>query len=265
MTSQPKQLYETQNLKLSEYIEQLTKSEQELIEQISNTTNPQEQDKLSKLLIIIQDTRANLISTLSTTNQYYTHNLIGSSNTLEQQTDAVAIIDKEMELAKKRLAYVNEQKQDKLRIVEINQYYSASYAEWTRLVKIIIVTLISFMIVFMIKKYIPFIPSIVNSILMFAISIISIYYIGTTLSSIVSRDNMVYDEYNWKFNVSQAPSFEPSASYPNPFATTFMTCIGQNCCQTGTIWNSDIGKCVVNSASDSASDSTCTNTNGCSS
>lgn len=246
MSNQSTKLYQDKNAELSTYIEQLSKVEQQLIEQISNTKDQQEQAKLTNNLVLIQDTRTNLINALSSINAYYSQNLTGSSHTLEQQTNALAIMDKEMEQAKKRLAYINEQKENKLRVVEINQYYSASYAEWTHLVKILIITIVAFAIVINITGYFPGLPSEMYSSLMFIISIISLYYIFVSVISIYSRDNMVYDEYNWNFNINSAPKMGTDASVTNSFKLpSMMSCVGENCCQDGALWNNDIGKCVA--------------------
>ena len=246
MSNQATKLYQDKNTELSTYIDKLSKVEQQLIEQISSTKDQQEQARLSNNLILIQDTRTNLVNALSSINTYYSQNLMGSSQTLEQQTNAVAIIDKEMEQAKKRLAYINEQKENKLRVVEINQYYSASYAEWTHLVKILIVTIIAFAIVINITTYFPGLPSEVYSMLMFIITIVSLYYIFMSVISIYSRDKMVYDEYNWNFNINSAPKMGTDTSFKNSFKLpSMMSCIGENCCQDGTLWKNDIGKCVA--------------------
>ena len=246
MSNQATKLYQDKNTELSTYIDQLAKAEQQLIEQISITKDAKEQARLANNLILIQDTRTSLINALSSINAYYSQNLTGSSHTLEQQTNAVAIMDKEMRQAKKRLAYINEQKENKLRVVEINQYYSASYAEWTYLVKVLIITIVAFAIVINITTYFPRLPYGVYSILMFTISVVSLYYIFITIISIYSRDTMVYDEYNWNFNINSAPQINPNASFKNSFALpSMMSCIGENCCQEGTLWKNDIGKCVV--------------------
>ena len=245
MSNQATKLYQDKNTELSTYIDKLSKVEQQLIEQITSTKDQKEQARLSNNLILIQDTRTNLINALSSINTYYSQNLTGSSQTLEQQTNAVAIIDKEMEQAKKRLAYINEQKENKLRVVEINQYYSASYAEWTHLVKILIISVLAFAIVINMATYFPGLPSEVYYMLMFIISVISIYYIFMSVISIYSRDNMVYDEYNWNFNTASAPQMGTGA-VKNAFKLpSAMSCIGENCCQAGTFWNNDIGKCVA--------------------
>ena len=246
MSNQATKLYQDKNTELSTYIDKISKAEQQLIEQISSTKDPKEQARLSNNLILIQDTRTNLINALSSINAYYSQNLTGSSHTLEQQTNALAIMDKEMEQAKKRLAYINEQKENKLRVVEINQYYSASYAEWTHLVKILIITIVAFAIVINITGYFPGLPSEMYSSLMFIISIISLYYIFVSVISIYSRDNMVYDEYNWNFNINSAPKMGTDASFTNSFKLpSMLSCVGENCCQDGTLWNNDIGRCVA--------------------
>jgi hypothetical protein len=245
MSTSATQLYQAKNVELSSYIDKISKVEQELIEQLSDTTDAVEQARLTKNLLLIQETRTNLINVLSNVNGYYTQNLKVSSETLSQQTDAVAIMDKEMERARKRLAYINEQKQNKLRVVEINQYYSASYGEWTRLIKILIITIIALVIVTTIQKYFPGLPESVSSVLMFIVVIISIYFIFVTLASIYSRDNMVYDEYNWNFNINSAPKMDTTTKFSDPFKLpTLMSCVGENCCQEGTNWDGEIGKCI---------------------
>lgn len=245
MSNQATNMFQQKNTELSNYIDQLSNVEQDLIQEIGNTTDQKEQSRLTNLLVLIQETRTSLINSLSSINTYYTQNLIGSSQTLQQQTDAVAIMDKEMMQAKKRLAYINEQKENKLRVVEINQYYSASYAEWTYLIKILIVTIIAFTIVIKMKTYFSWFPQALYSLLMFIIGVVSIYLIFTTIISIYSRDNMVYDEYNWNFNVNNAPKMDTGMSFKNPFKLSdIITCVGSSCCQDGTLWNNNIGKCV---------------------
>ena len=90
---------------------------------------------LEQSIRIIAETKENLVSALGSLSTYYTSNLENASDTLEQQTEAIGIIDREMQIAKKRLSYVNEQKANKLRKVEINQYYAANYREKTLLLK----------------------------------------------------------------------------------------------------------------------------------
>ena len=63
--------------------------------------------------------------------------------------------------------------------------------------------------------------------------------------SIYSRDNMVYDEYNWNFNKNSAPKMGTAAVKNSFKLPTMMSCIGEKCCQDGTLWNNDIGKCVA--------------------
>jgi hypothetical protein len=237
-------LFQEKNQELSAYIEQLSKAQQDLTIAITNTSDQTEQARLSTNLVLIQESRSNLMNALSSINSYYTHNLVGSSQTLEQQTNAVAIIDKEMQIAKKRLAYINEQKENKLRVVEINQYYGSSYAEWTYLVQILILTIVAFMIVLKLNKSFSGIPQAVFSITMFLIGAVSLYYIVNVLISIYSRDSMVYDQYNWNFNASNAPKIDTGVKTKNPFKLpTLTTCIGSDCCLDPLDWNATEGKC----------------------
>ena len=233
--------FQEKNTELAQYIDELANVQEKITEQIRNTTDITEKQRLANNLELIEDTRSNLTNALSSINSYYTQNLVSASDTLQQQTDAVAIIDKEMSRAKKRLAYINEQKEDKLRVVEINQYYSASYAEWTKLLKYVIYLVIAIMVLIIIRRNFPFVPQIIYSLLMISIVGYGLYCIITTIVSIGSRDKMVYDEYNWYFT---APLIDlDKGTGENSFKLPTVTCIGETCCEAGTIWNDSTKRC----------------------
>ena len=63
----------------------------------------------------------------------------------------------------------------------------------------------------------------------------------TTIVSIGSRDKMVYDEYNWYFT---APLIDlDKGTGENSFKLPTVTCIGETCCEAGTIWNDSTKRC----------------------
>jgi hypothetical protein len=74
MSNQSTKLYQDKNTELSTYIDKLSNVEQQLIEQISSTKDQKEQARLSNNLVLIQDTRTNLMNALSSINAYYSQN-----------------------------------------------------------------------------------------------------------------------------------------------------------------------------------------------
>ena len=249
-------IYSEKNTELSQYIQELGDVEQELAEQLMNTRDVTEQRRLGRNLELIQNIRNNLTNALSNVNSFYSQNLTSASSTLKQQTDAVAIIDKEMEIAKRRLAYINQQKQNKLRLVEVNQYYSASYSEWTYLLKLITGFIIGIVLLVILQEKFPFIPPTIYRILTIMLIIVAIYYIGETLVSIYSRDKMVYEQYGWPFQSDKNPTLDLALPYATTtFKVPSLSCIGEMCCHTGTVWNDEIKQCDIPGVSTTTSKS----------
>ena len=79
----------------------------------------------------ISTTRDGLYETLYSLFAFYTDNLSDTSVSLQNQTVALEIVENELNSAKKRLAYLEEQKVSKLRMVEIKKYYGEKYEEHT--------------------------------------------------------------------------------------------------------------------------------------
>lgn len=243
MTSQVS-LYEEKNKEMTNYMKRLNDIEEELTQKMIYTKRKKARRNLERLITLVQQTRENLATALGSLNYYYTTNLKTSSDTLEQQTDAVAVIDREMQLAKNRIAYINKEKNNKMRVVEINQYYGAAYQERTLLVKWIIVFFLVLVVLLTIRKFFPVIPETIMNLLFIATIGYFGYHILQVLLSLFARNRMVYDEYEWSFNKNGAPEFNEDLEATNPFELgSFATCVAQNCCNNGTTWNAEKGLC----------------------
>ncbi len=237
-------LYKQKNEEMLNLISELTAVEDQLAVKLAYAREKATRQNLEKSIRIVSQTREKLVAALGSLSTYYTSNLENASNTLEQQTEAVGIIDREMQIAKKRLEYVNNQKANKMRKVEINQYYSANYREKTLLLKwviafIIVMTLLSFA-----KEIITGISPILYALCITIVLVYFGYNIMQVILSLNARSKMVYDEYAWKFDTKNAPEFDPEVTGENPFKLSLATCVGDACCSTGTLFNKDIGVCL---------------------
>jgi hypothetical protein len=240
-------VYKEKNDEILGYIKEFNKVEDELTAKLEMARSPEERKSLENSIALIQTTRVNLSNALGSLNYYYSSNLEQSSETLNQQTEAVAIIDREMQLAKQRLAYINKQKANKMRAVEINQYYDKAYQERTSLVKWIIMSIIVFVAYVYIRKVFVIIPPIIYNMLGIALIAFFGYNLLMVILSINARNTMVYDEYTWSFSKDNLPDFDKEASSYDPLkAQGLRTCIGQVCCSDGTQWDSSKGICVPN-------------------
>jgi len=189
--------------------------------------------------------RINLYQTLSGVNNFFQSALSSSVGTLQEQTVAIGIVENELNQAKKRLELLEAEKNNKVRLVEINDYYSDRYAEHSQLMKIVILTLVPVIILTVLFTR-SIIPSFIYYALLVIVCIIGGYYFWTIYFSMITRDNMNYQEYSWYFNAANAPT--GAASSTDPWAGLGMgTCIGQQCCSTGQVWDASINQCIGDS------------------
>ena len=229
-------------------IQSLQQFEKELFNSLETNTQltPDKQQQLVEKINQISNMRINLYQTLTSVNQFFENSLSSSVGTLKEQTIAIGIVESELNRAKKRLELLEAEKNNKIRLVEINNYYGDKYAEHSQLMKIIIFTLVPIIIISVLYSK-NILPDIVYKILLVIISIIGGVYFWRRYASIISRDNMNYQEYDWKFNASTAPTGSTTTG-SDPWASqssSLGTCVGQNCCSTGQTYDSTSNQCVI--------------------
>ena len=226
-------------------IQSLQKMEQDLFSSLETNTNltTQQKQKIIEKMNQITNMRINLYKTLSGVNSFYGTALKSSAGTLKEQTAAIGIVESELNKSKKRLQLLEAEKNNKIRLVEINDYYSDKYAEHSQFMKIIIFTLVPVIILaFLNNKGI--LPSSIYNILIVIISFIGAYYMWRRYYSLITRDNMNYQEYDFYFDPTTAP--KGSSNGDDPWLSMKMpgTCVGEYCCSDGQTWDSNLNQCV---------------------
>jgi len=235
-------------------ISQLQDIEKQMYNQLSqNTLSVEEKESLILKIGQISQMRINLYKTLSNINSYYESSLSNSSETLDQQTNALRIVEEQMNDAKRKLDYVNEQKLNKMRQVEINNYYSSWYDERIQLLKIIVILIVVMLILYILKNK-NILPESVFSIIFIFSILAALYFIIPLILSMINRSNMNYSEYDWAFNERTAPKIagdtgDKSKKKNNPWSNNANTvtgkmCVGQDCCSAGEIYDTDTNKCI---------------------
>jgi hypothetical protein len=236
--------------KLLSDIQELQKMEQDHFNQLNTNGNltPQQQMEQISQINKTSNMRRNLYTTLSQVNSFYKDALDSSMGTLKEQKTAISIVENELNRAKKRLEYLELQKNNKIRLVEINQFFGEKYSEHTKLMKIIIFILIPIIILTMLYKK-NIIPKNVYFILFIIIGVVGAFFVYKLYASIIMRDNMNYNEYDWPFDIKSAPTADTTTSTSDPWAASstfnFGTCIGQNCCSTGLTYDTTTNLCIV--------------------
>ena len=229
-------------------IQNLQQLEQELFNTLETNTSlsATEKEKLISKINDLSNFRINLYQTLGGINGFFNNALSSSLGTLKEQTVAIGIVESELNKAKKSLEILEEERNNKIRLVEINEYYGDKYEEHAQLMKIIIFTLIPVIIfTFIYNK--GFIPSMIYRFVIIVVSIIGAVYLWRCYASIITRDNMNYQEYDWYFDPNAATSGSSTVAADPWLSTssgTFGTCIGQACCSTGQVYDTSLNQCV---------------------
>jgi hypothetical protein len=252
---------EENNSQILNDIQSLQNIEQELFNSLENQPDlsSTQQEQIVNKINNISNMRVNLYETIGGINDFFKTSLSNSTNTLIEQTKAIEIVEQELNQAKRRLELLEADKNNKIRLVEINNYYGQKYAEHSDLMKIIILMLIPIFILSLLKNK-EILPSNIYYILVVFISVFGAFFIWKKMISIMGRDSMNYQEYTWYFDANAAP--EPnSATIINPWVSTNIngTCVGEQCCPVGLQYDISMNQCVnVNNNTSSTSLTTST-------
>jgi hypothetical protein len=239
------------NAQIISDIQNLQKIERELFNNLEqslsqNTLTQTQKETLVQKINEISQMRANMYQTIGGVNSFYQSNLNTSSNTLAQQTAAINIVEKELNAAKERLKLIEEYKVNKLRLVEINTYYGERYAAHTYIMKIIIYMFVPILILALLANK-GFIPNWLFSLLTIIIAFIGLITLFYAVRSIMMRDNMMFQQYDWSFDPNSAPKANTSSSV-DPWAKSGSNmCIGQACCDVGYTYDPTQNKCIPSS------------------
>jgi hypothetical protein len=252
---------ETNNQILND-IQNLQSMEQEMfsnLEENPNLTQAQQQAIIQNINQI-SSMRLNLYQTLTGVTGYFQNSLTNSQGTLKEQATAIDIVEDELNRAKEKLRLLEEQKNNQVRLIEINTYYGEKYQEHAALMKIIIATLIPIIILAILHNK-GIIPDVVYYGLIIIIAAIGSYFMWYRVASIWNRDNMNYQEYNWPDYTPPKKSSSTSSTADDPWANGVtgslgsfsLGCVDQYCCASGTTFDASINQCIIPGSSTSSS------------
>ena len=197
----------------------------------------------------ISQLRINLYKNLNGQTEFYADNITSSVGTLQQQKQALYIVEKELNEAKRRLALIEEDKNNKLRLIEINTYYGDRYTDYAEMMKTLVFVCIPIIILAYLSK-LGFLPTPIYYTLLILFIVFIVIYMFWKFYYLNFHDNMNYQEYNWTANTIKYPKLDTS-SVPsvNPWSSKPSTCVGENCCLCGSTYNTQLNRCVPNSMS----------------
>lgn len=148
----------------------------------------------------------NLYNQADLANISFSNDITAAQQLITNANTANDIINSETNLSNERLKNIREEKNNKLRLAQINTYYSKKYGAQSEIMKIIIVSCVIILILWYIKssELLP-LPSILFTILislMVAISSIIIFFKAYYISI---RDDNDFDQYNFEIKSSNLP------------------------------------------------------------
>lgn len=242
-------------------IQSLQQMEQQLFSNLESNPNlsAQQQQQIIEKMNQLSNMRLSLYQTLSGVNNYFENALNTSIGSLKEQVVAISIVEKELNRSKKRLEILEEEKNNKIRLVEINTYFGDKYAEHSMLMKIIIFTLIPVIILaFLNNKGI--LPNAIYYGLLGVVSLIGGFFFWKRFASIIMRDNMNYQEYNWYFDPNSASTSTSTSTTTtdDPWAgdSSTTSCVGDACCSTGLTYDASMNQCVTSTSTTTSSSTT---------
>jgi hypothetical protein len=231
-------------------IKQLQTTEMQLYTSLDDQNlDPAKRTNIINQINEIGQTRATLYNSLKNMAASYQQNVSTSQDTIQQQMFALDIVENELNEAKLRTQQLENEKYNKLRLVEINTYYSKRFDAHKEIVKIIVYVCIFMLITIILGKK-EILPRNIYIVLNGMIIVIGIIVIGKKMIDLSNRDNMNFDEYDWYFDKSKAPSDTDSSDSSNPWAMPTATCVGELCCASnpGVIYDPVQNICVLNTS-----------------
>lgn len=239
------------------------------LEKITVQLNPDisQQQKILGNIDELQQLKISLYNNISQDYASAQADLVETRDNLVNDVAMTNVLNGEIGNINSTLSNLKNTRNEKIRMAEINNYYSSKYDTQTNIMKTVVYFCIPILILgILIKKGLMSQTIGISMIgIIVAILIIVLFF---QLVDIMNRDNTVYDEYNWKFdpkNSTVSNNGNNMQDQPKMNKNSGNVCIGQECCPPGNTsgisWNASTQLCVgKKSLSTTASTSNTTTT-----
>ena len=210
----------------------------------NNNISSDQQQKIIDKINQLSNMRVNLYKNLNGMYGFFQKNITSSRDTIAQQTAATDIIENELNEAKIRLKKIQQENNNKIRLVEINSYYGDKYADHASIMKLIVIFSIPILILTILANK-GILPQALYVPIVSIIGVIAVFYIGGKIITTFSRDSMNYSEFDWNTKRSNLPSVDtdnPQGS--NPWELDALMCSGSSCCPENFSYSKTQNKCI---------------------
>ena len=238
---------------LTKYIRDLQNVEQGMYSVLRNSPNISDGEKEQAVSKIneLSSRRESLNEQIQSLGEKAKQDLQVDFQTFQQQMRIVEAAERQLNESKIKLKLLNDEKLNKLRLVQINTYYEKRYDALGYMMKYIVIFLLVAVAVGVGMQK-GFIPSSIGSIILaiyFGIGIVFFYLYYTDIRN---RSNRNFDEYDWKFdrNMSTEEVDEYNAAEGDEYTgdgddDENAECKGEECCSDGMTYDEVEKRCMT--------------------
>ena len=221
--------------------------EKQLFDRLTQESDPETRAQLVVQINQISKARADLYANMNDFAGVMQTANAETRNAVRQQLVAAQVVESQMNNAKTMLASLKDDKSNKLRLVEINNYYGRKYEYQTDIMKIVIMACAPILVISILLKK-GFIPETISTGLIVVIIVAGIIVVARKVMDLNRRNNMNFDQYDMPFNpyaVSVSKTENTNLADLSK-ASVYASCIGASCCDgVKTVWDPENAKCIV--------------------
>lgn len=241
-------------------IEQKIRSLYNSLEEMSvqQEPNTKKQNKIIRKIEELQQLKTSLYNNLSSNYALTQASVAEARNSLVGEVAIGKFINSELNTANSNLTLLQNERNNKIRMAEINNYYSSKYETQAKVMKTIVYFCIPILILGILLKK-GLIPQNIGMSLIGILIGLGIVVVFLQIMDIMRRDNMVFDEYKFPFNPENVDLSSNSNEDDQPKIIDYtLSCAGQACCPDGndygTVWDDTTKQCVTPSYNSSDSE-----------
>lgn len=130
------------------------------------------------------------------------------------------------------------------RISLLNDSYRKRYAKYVQILIVFVLAFLAYLGVTAIQTAFPIIPSVAVDIITAILIAIVMFYLIDSAYELASRDTLNYDELNLPaYDNSTGINANALAASGRIMPDFASTCVGEECCVSGNLWNAGNNKC----------------------
>lgn len=246
------------NARTIQSIQELQQLEKQLFTNLEKSAaNPTpnslvEQEQIIKRINDLSATRIQLFNSLRNIYQDSQYNVNRLRKEVGDKIIVAKVMEEQLNSLKANMNSIKEDKNNKLRMVEINTYYGKRYQAHTSLMKLVILICLILLVINILSKR-GFLPINISNLLTVIVLAVGGFYIVRKIFDLLRRDNMNYDEYNW--NIGFQPKGETVFEYNKTHLGSLFENVsdkisglsvdGWSVCGEGTMYDTSKNQCIV--------------------